>query len=113
MATTTQRRSAEERREEILGAALVEFAVYRPLVRRVGDVQKSYGEPRYVVYVIRHQGEVRWQELGDSAEIDARVGALREALSDPMRKDVERLARAVDLRSCSPFAPCSVRQSAC
>ncbi len=28
MATTTQRRSAEERREEILGAALVEFAAH-------------------------------------------------------------------------------------
>ncbi|PYS81218.1 MAG: kinesin [Acidobacteria bacterium] len=83
-------------------AALVEFAVYRPLVRRVGDVQKAYGEPRYVAYVIRHQGEVRWQELGDSAEIDARVGALREALSDPMRKDVERLARAVDLKVMQP-----------
>jgi CHAT domain-containing protein/Tfp pilus assembly protein PilF len=83
-------------------AALVEFAVYRPLVRRVGDVQKSYGEPRYVAYVIRRQGEVRWQELGDAAEIDARVKALREALGDPERRDVERLARAVDAKVMQP-----------
>jgi len=83
-------------------AALVEFAVYRPLVKRIGDKQKAYGESRYVAYVIRHQGEVRWQELGPSAGIDARVAALRQALSDPQRKDVQQLARAVDLKVMQP-----------
>jgi CHAT domain-containing protein/Tfp pilus assembly protein PilF len=84
-------------------AALVEFAVYRPFVRRVSDRQKAFGEPRYVAYVIRHDGEVRWQELGPSTEIDARVAALRQALSDPQRKDVQQTARAVDLKVMQPL----------
>jgi CHAT domain-containing protein len=60
------------------------------------------GEPRYVVYVIRNKGEVRWTELGAAKEIDNAVAALRQALSDPQRKDVQQLARAVDEKVMRP-----------
>ncbi|HYW70112.1 MAG TPA: CHAT domain-containing protein [Pyrinomonadaceae bacterium] len=83
-------------------AALIEFAIYRPLVRRVADKQKAYGEPRYVAYVIRHQGEVRWQDLGPGADIDVMVSSLRQALADPNRKDVQTLARALDAKVMQP-----------
>ncbi len=83
-------------------AALIEFGIYRPLVRRVGDKQKAYGEARYVAYIIRHQGEVGWRELGPSAQIDVLVASLRQALTDPNRKDVRQLARAVDLKVMQP-----------
>jgi CHAT domain-containing protein/tetratricopeptide (TPR) repeat protein len=77
-------------------AALVEFAVYRPFDPRAPDNKKAYGEPRYVAYVIRRQGEVRWTELGEAKEIDRAVDELRKALRDPKRNDVKPLARAVD-----------------
>ncbi|HYJ46333.1 MAG TPA: tetratricopeptide repeat protein, partial [Pyrinomonadaceae bacterium] len=60
-------------------AALIEFAIYRPFDPRVDNLY-AYGEPRYVAYIIRPQGEVEWRELGPAKEIDARVEALRQAL---------------------------------
>lgn len=83
-------------------AALIEFAAYRPVDLRAADDKKRYGEPHYVVYLIRRQGEVRWAELGPAKEIDARVDALRQALRDPERKDVRQLARAVEEKLMRP-----------
>jgi CHAT domain-containing protein len=77
-------------------AALVEFAVYHPFDPRSANEKKSYGKPRYVVYVIRSQGAVQWSELGDAGIVDRAIGSLRRALRDPQRKDVRRLARALD-----------------
>ncbi len=77
-------------------AALVEFAVHRPFDPKKPDNETAYGEPRYIVYVIRHQGEVRWTELGAAKEIDSAIDALRQALRDPRRKDAQQIARAVD-----------------
>ena len=83
-------------------AALVEFAVYRPVDFRVTGDEQSSGEQRYVAYVIHQQGEVRWVELGAAKDVDARVDALRRALRDPQRKDVRQLARAVDEKLMRP-----------
>ncbi len=83
-------------------AALIEFAAYRPVDLRAADDKKRYGEPRYVAYVIRHQGEVRWVEIGAAKEIDGAVDALLQALRDPRRKDVQQLARAVDEKLMRP-----------
>jgi len=83
-------------------AALVEFAVYAPVDLRAPDHKKRYGAPRYIAYVIRHKGEVRWAELGTAKEIDERINALRKALRDPERKDVRQLARAVDEKLMQP-----------
>jgi hypothetical protein len=66
-------------------AALVEFAVYHPFRWTAANDKSPYGEPRYVVYVMPGQGEVRWAELGAAKEVDAAVGAFREALRDPKR----------------------------
>jgi len=83
-------------------AALIEFAAYRPVDLRAADDKNRYGEPRYVAYVIRHQGEVRWMELGAAKEVDSVVDALRQALRDPRRKDFQQLARAVDEKLMRP-----------
>jgi CHAT domain-containing protein/Tfp pilus assembly protein PilF len=85
------------------GAALVEFAAYRPFDPKAESNAEAYGEPRYVAYVLRPRGEVEWRELGPAKEIDARVDALRQALSDPRRSDVKQLARAVDERVFQPL----------
>jgi CHAT domain-containing protein/Tfp pilus assembly protein PilF len=87
------------------GAALVEFAVYHPFDWKAADDASAFGEPRYVAYVIRRQGEVRWAELGTAKDIDARVAALRQALLDPQRRDARQLARAVDEQVMRPLRP--------
>jgi CHAT domain-containing protein/Tfp pilus assembly protein PilF len=84
------------------GAALVEFAVYRPYDWKAAEERTAYGEPRYVAYVIRDRGEVRWAELGPAAEIDKQVEALRQALRDPLRRDAREVARAADEKVMRP-----------
>jgi CHAT domain-containing protein len=76
--------------------ALLEFVSYRPLSPKEITTKERYGAPRYVVYVLRKQGEIRWRELGGTKEVDSAVQALRQALRDPQRKDTQQLARALD-----------------
>lgn len=83
-------------------AALIEFAIYRPFAPTAPDNRQAYGEPHYVVYVLRHQGEVQWKELGDANVIEEAVNRLRQSLRDPQRKDALQLARAVDEKIMQP-----------
>lgn len=69
-------------------AALIEFAVYRPFDPKAPNNKTAYGEPHYVAYVVRRQGEVQWKELGEAKAIDAAIGGWRKALRNPQRKDV-------------------------
>jgi CHAT domain-containing protein/lipopolysaccharide biosynthesis regulator YciM len=86
------------------GAVLVEFAAYRPFdpsaARSLRDGR--YAPPRYVAYLMSDGGDPRWVDLGDTASIDAAVARLRTALADPKRRDVRRLARALDERVFRP-----------
>jgi len=84
-------------------AALIEFVVYRPYDPKKEPSADAYGEPHYIAYVITPRGEVQWRELGPAAEIDARVLAWRQSLSDPLRKDEHQLARAVDQKLMEPL----------
>jgi CHAT domain-containing protein/Tfp pilus assembly protein PilF len=86
-------------------AALLEFVIYRLHDPKAVDDEGAYGEPRYAVCVIRHQGEALWKELGAAKEIDQAVAALRQALRDPQRKDVPGLARALDEKIMQPVRP--------
>ena len=88
-------------------AALIEFASYRPFNPKAAKDDEAYGRPRYVAYVLRRQGEIRWKELGEAKAIDDAVARLRKALRDPKRKDVKNLARTVDRKYFSHSAPCS------
>src|SRR5258706_5056076 len=83
-------------------AALVEFARYRPYNPRAENNNEAYGNPHYVVYVVRKQGDAQWKELGEAQAIDASVAELRQALREPQRNDVQRLARAVDEKVMQP-----------
>jgi CHAT domain-containing protein/Tfp pilus assembly protein PilF len=84
------------------GAALIEFAVYRPFDSKVELNSEAYGKPRYIAYVLRGQGDVQWKELGEAQEIDDAIAKLRQALRDPQRVDVRDLARAVDEKVMRP-----------
>lgn len=82
-------------------AALIEFAVYRAFAAQA-PADKAFGEPRYVAYVVRRDS-VRGQDLGEAKAIDDCVAALRQALGDPQRKDVQALARQVDAKVIQPL----------
>ena len=82
-------------------AALIELAVYRAFDPKADDA-KAYGEPRYVAYVLRRQGEVQWKELGAAKAIDSAIDTWRQALRNPLRRDVQQLARAVDEKVMQP-----------
>lgn len=76
-------------------AALVEFVVYRPH-DLTGEGTAELREPRYCAYIVRHEGDIKWADLGNAQEINKAVNALRQALQDPNRKDVRQLARLAD-----------------
>jgi CHAT domain-containing protein/Tfp pilus assembly protein PilF len=84
-------------------AALIEFAVYRPFNPRVPEQGTSYDTPRYVVYVVPHEGEIQWKDLGSAVELDKTIYQWRQVLRDPKRKEVQRLSRLVDGKVMGPI----------
>jgi CHAT domain-containing protein/lipopolysaccharide biosynthesis regulator YciM len=87
------------------GAALLEFAAYHPFDPKADSNLRAFGEAHYIVYVLRRGGEVRSVELGPAKTIDDAVAALRAALRDPERNDVETLARVLDEKVMQPVRP--------
>jgi CHAT domain-containing protein/Tfp pilus assembly protein PilF len=79
-------------------AALVEFVRFHA----VDFQQNKRLSPRYAAYVLRHQGEPAWIKLGEAQDIEPTVHTLREALRDPNRQDVKKLARALDAKLMEP-----------
>jgi CHAT domain-containing protein/Tfp pilus assembly protein PilF len=86
-------------------SALIEFATYRPFDAKFTKVDKTYGQPRYVAYVLSHDGEIGQIDLGEAKAIDPAIASLRKALRDPKRVDVKELARAVDEKVFQPIRP--------
>jgi CHAT domain-containing protein/Tfp pilus assembly protein PilF len=86
-------------------SALIEFATYRPFNAKAIKDDEAYGQPRYVAYVLRREGDIEWKELGEAKAIDTSVALLRKALRDPKRVDVKRLSRAVDAKVFQPLRP--------
>ena len=62
-------------------AALVEFIQYEPFDAK----ERTYGEPRYAVYVLLPNGQMQWQDLGEAAIIDAQIEQFREMLGSGER----------------------------
>jgi len=83
-------------------AALIEFAVYRPFNPRAESNREAYGEPRYIAYIVRMSGQVRWCDLGDAKAIEEATNGLRQALRDPLRFDVRERSRIVDEKIMRP-----------
>ena len=86
-------------------AALIEFASYRPYDPRVENGSEFSEQRRYIAYILRREGDVRWQEMGDAGVIDQAVEEFRSALRDPRRQDVRTLARAADKKILEPLRP--------
>lgn len=86
-------------------AALVEFFVYRPFNAKATKRDEQVGQPRYVAYALRREGEAEWVELGEAKAIDEAVGGLRKALHNPRSADFKRLARHVNKLVMQPVQP--------
>ena len=84
------------------GAALVEFALYRPYNVRGKTRAESFGAPRYVAYVVRQTGAPAWVALGEAAPIEQAIKDWRAALANPQRADVRELGRALDEKLMRP-----------
>lgn len=86
-------------------AALVEFALYASFHPTAPDVRSEiYGERRYAVYVIPHQGDVYGKDLGSVKEIDQIVNSLRLTLRDPQRTDAKATAMIAYAKILQPIA---------
>lgn len=84
-------------------AALIEFAVYQPFNPKAENNDEAYGEARYIAYILRKSGEVKFIELGDKKTIDKSSEELRKALRDKERKDIKQIARKVDGQLMQPI----------
>jgi CHAT domain-containing protein len=80
------------------GAALVEFATYRP----DSGVAGRPAAARYAAFLLDPHASPAWIDLGEAAEIDRAAYAWRQAIGDPQRDDARRLARALDARVMQP-----------
>lgn len=89
-------------------AMLPADAIYIEIIRRRLATTGYFpaGTPeQYAAYVIGPAGAPKAVELGDAGPIDEAVFKLREALSDPTRKDAKSLSRALDEKIMRPIRP--------
>ncbi|HWW82956.1 MAG TPA: CHAT domain-containing tetratricopeptide repeat protein [Vicinamibacterales bacterium] len=77
-------------------AALLEFAIFRPFRPKAERNAESYGPPHYAGYVVRRHSAPRGIDLGPADTIDRAIDALRQAVRDPRRTDLNAQARKVD-----------------
>ncbi|HYL98223.1 MAG TPA: CHAT domain-containing tetratricopeptide repeat protein, partial [Blastocatellia bacterium] len=85
-------------------AALVEFALFTPPADVTAHAGPS-GPARFVAYVLRGDGKVRWKDLGEAKPLNEAVERFRRALRDPNRSDAAELARALDEKLMRPLRP--------
>ena len=90
-------------------AVLVEFAVYQPVSLKDYEFSSNrepapnaIKEPHYAVFVIG-QNRVASKDLGAAKEIDRLINGFRQALRDPQRTDIKKLARLADEKIMSPI----------
>jgi CHAT domain-containing protein/Tfp pilus assembly protein PilF len=83
-------------------AALLEFAAFRPFDPKAENNDEAYGAERLMVYAIRRDGEIFWQDLGETKLISTAITDWRKALRDPKRTDAKKLARTVDEKIMQP-----------
>jgi CHAT domain-containing protein len=85
------------------GAALIEYAVYRPFDPGAERNADAYRGAHYAAYVIRPTGTPMGFDLGPAVEIDKSIAVLREGLRDRDCEDLRARSRALELRILDPL----------
>jgi CHAT domain-containing protein len=86
-------------------SALIEFVLYRPLIRRNGDASQ-WGEPRYAAYILHSQGDPQVVDLGAATALNRSVTQFRNALRDRrFLKPFQQAARNLDAKLMQPLRP--------
>ncbi len=86
-------------------AVLLEIALYTPVSPQISEFERkstSNANLRYIAYIIRQNGDVKWKDLGAAEQIDAAIDGFRQALRDPKSKDVKTLSRTLDEKVLQP-----------
>jgi CHAT domain-containing protein/tetratricopeptide (TPR) repeat protein len=86
------------------GTALVELFQYRPWRPITAGNRTWWDEPRYVAYVLHHDGPPRWADLGLAAPIERAVEDFRRSLAE-VRPDVLQRGRALDALTMAKVRP--------
>jgi CHAT domain-containing protein/Tfp pilus assembly protein PilF len=86
-------------------SALIEFVLYRPLIRRNGDASQ-WGEPRYAAYILHSQDDPQVVDLGAATALNRSVTQFRNALRDRrFLKPFQQAARTLDDKLMQPLRP--------
>jgi CHAT domain-containing protein/tetratricopeptide (TPR) repeat protein len=108
-----------ERVQQVLptDSALVEWLRYEPLNPSARGEEPNYGNPRYVAYVLKREGQPVAIDLGEAQPIEKALAELLQALAGPGGRGTKRaapmaeiarvgqLARALDAKVMQPLRP--------
>ena len=83
-------------------AALVEFIRFRLLTPTPADPTQQWGSERYGAYVLAGEGQPKWVDLGDAAQVDALARRARQAASNPRHDEIKEVGRELDERVMRP-----------
>jgi CHAT domain-containing protein/Tfp pilus assembly protein PilF len=86
-------------------AILLDFAVYTPNPLQAVEIsaEKLNRNSRYAVFVMKKNGEVKSKDLGEAQLIDEAILKFREALQDPKRTNVSKLAQVLQETMIAPL----------
>jgi CHAT domain-containing protein/Tfp pilus assembly protein PilF len=86
-------------------AALIEWYRYEPFDPKAKEKKTQWGKPRYVAYVLRHDGEPIVVDVGDAKAIEYMIQDFRTGLSDPTSTYVQELATDLSDTLLKPLRP--------
>jgi CHAT domain-containing protein len=83
-------------------AALVELVLYEHFNPKATKPDETWGNPRYVAYILHSQGDPKWVDLGEAQAIDTQITEFREALKN-QSSNVKQVARSLDEKLMQPI----------
>ncbi len=86
-------------------AALVEWYRYQPFDPKTKDRLSRWGQPCYVAYVLKHDGEATVVDVGDAATIEQLIHDFQAALNNPATTFVKDVAKELSDKLLKPLLP--------
>lgn len=86
-------------------AALVEWYRYQPFDPKTKNRLSRWGPPRYVAYVLKHDGEATVVDVGDADTIEQLIRDFQTGLSNPATTFVKDVAEELSDKLLKPLLP--------